>query len=108
MRLPQRSTTQSCLSKGGLYLRLYKDEGFGTESGKKGYAPEEGQDPRLGTGLSGLTLEADQAYTPAALPTATGLPLLDMGPGALVHGVVDGHNDAHVWRFGIVVLACHC
>lgn len=41
------------------------------------------------------------------LSAASCLPLLDVRPRALVHGVVDGHDDLHVRRPGIVVLARH-
>lgn len=81
---------------------------MGKESGAEdGHAPEEGQDPRLWTGLAWLALEADQAGSPATLTTAAGLPLLDLGPCALIDGVVDRHDDAHVRRLGVVVLASH-
>ena len=79
-----------------------------TEGGaEEGHAPEEGQDPRFRTGLAWLSLEADQADPPAALATAAGLPLLDVRPSALINGVVDGHDDAHIRRLGVVVFAGH-
>jgi len=72
-----------------------------------GYSPEEGQDLRLWTGLPRSALEADQTNASAALPTASCLPLLDMRPRALVHGVVDGYDDLHVRRTGIVIFTRH-
>jgi hypothetical protein len=73
-------------------------------------SPEEGQDPRLGTGLARSTLETDQTDTSALFDvasTASGLPLFDVGPSALVDGVVYGYYDAHVRRFRIVLLSRH-
>lgn len=78
-----------------------------TKSSENGHAPEEAQDSRLWTALARFSLEADQAYTPAPLTTTAGLPLLDVRPSALINGVMDGYNNAHVWRLGIVVLAGH-
>ena len=71
------------------------------------YVPEEGQDSRLWAGLRWSALEADQTNASTALRATSCLPLLDVGPRALIHGVVNGYDDLHVRRAGIVVLACH-
>jgi hypothetical protein len=77
------------------------------ERGGEGRSPEKGQNPRLWAGLPWFALETDQTDAPTALPTTSRLPFPDVRPRALVHGVVDGHDDLHVWRPGIVVLARH-
>ena len=71
------------------------------------YSPENSQNPRLWTGFPRSALETDQTDTPTMLPTTSRLPFLDVRPRALVHGVVDGYDDFHVWRPGIVVLTRH-
>ena len=70
-------------------------------------SPEKGQDPRLWAGLPWSALETDQTDAPTALPTASRFPFLDVRPRTLVHGVVDGYDDLHVRRPGIVVLTRH-
>ena len=71
------------------------------------YVPEEVRDPRLWAGLPWSALEADQTNASTTLPATSCLPLVDVRPRALIHGVVDGYDDLHVQRAGIVVLACH-
>jgi hypothetical protein len=71
------------------------------------YSPEKGQNPCLWAGLPRSALETDQTDAPTALPAPSRLPSLDVRPRALIHGVVDGHDDLHVWRPRIVVLTGH-
>ena len=51
--------------------------------------------------------EADQLHTAALVAALPGLPLEDLLPCALVHGVVYGDDDLHVGLLRIVVLARH-
>ena len=73
----------------------------------KGYSPEQGQNSRLWAELPWFALETDQTDASTAFPATSRLPVLDVRPRALVHGIVDGHDDLHVRRLRIVVLARH-
>ena len=78
----------------------------GSERGE-GDSPEKSQNFCLWAGLPWFALKTDKMYAPTALSTASRLPFLDVRPCALVHGVVDGYDNLHVWSPRIVVLTRH-
>lgn len=57
--------------------------------------------------LARFALEVDELHPAARLAPAAGLPLHDLGPGALVDGVVDWHDGLHIGGLGVVVLSRH-
>lgn len=72
--------------------------------------PPQPQPPRPRTHAPAVPRETPQ-LGPAAARVGRGgeaaFPRLDLGPGALVDGVVDGHDGGHVGGGGVVVFAPH-
>lgn len=69
--------------------------------------PKECHQPRFGAHFVRSPLEVYQPDTTTSVPTSTSFPFEDLRPGALVHGVMYGHDGLHVGGLRIVVLASH-
>ena len=72
--------------------------------------PPQPQPPRPRTHPAAVPAKTPQLGPPAPLILLSGeppFPALDLGPGALVDGVVDRHDGRHVRGVGSVVLAPH-
>jgi hypothetical protein len=79
----------------------------GSERGERVIHPRRVRILAFGLGSAGLPLKLTRRMPPQRSPPRPASQSLMCDPRALVHGVVDGHDDLHVWGARIVVLARH-